>query len=144
PNSKGEFVSLSTFATQEWVYGAQQVVRYDALPAMELQGSPAPGVSTGEAMEGMERLASQLPPGFSRTWSRIALEEKAAGDGAMLLYLLAIAAVCHCLADLYESWPIPVSVILEMPVGVLGPLIGAWTGGQQNGVYFQVGMRTVI
>ncbi|RRH74324.1 efflux RND transporter permease subunit [Falsigemmobacter faecalis] len=144
PNSKGEFVSLSTFATQEWIYGAQQVVRYDALPAMELQGSPAPGVSTGEAMAEMERLAGQLPPGFSLQWSGLSLEEKEAGDGAMLLYFLAIAAVFLCLAALYESWAIPVSVILAMPVGVLGTLIGAWIGGQQNGVYFQVGMLTVI
>lgn len=144
PNANGEFVALSSFATMEWVYGPQQVVRYDAMPAMELQGSPAPGVSTGEAMLEMERLAAQLPPGFTLQWSGLSLEEKEAGDGATMLYILALAAVFLCLAALYESWKIPVSVLLAMPVGVLGTLVGAWIGGQTNGVYFQVGMLTVI
>lgn len=144
PNANGDFVSLSTFATQEWVYGPQQVVRYDALPAMEIQGSPKPGVSSGEALAEMERLASQLPPGFSLQWSGLSLEEKEAGNGAMMLYALSLAAVFLCLAALYESWVIPIAVILAMPVGILGTLIGASLGGQSNGVYFQVGLLTVV
>lgn len=144
PNANGDFVSLSTFATQEWVYGPQQVVRYDALPAMEVQGSPKPGVSSGEALAEMERLASQLPPGFSLQWSGLSLEEKEAGNGAMLLYALSLAVVFLCLAALYESWVIPIAVILAMPVGILGTLIGASLGGQSNGVYFQVGLLTVV
>ncbi|MDQ2066009.1 efflux RND transporter permease subunit [Xinfangfangia sp. CPCC 101601] len=144
PNNRGEFVALSTFATPEWIYGPQQVKRYDAAPAMEIQGTPAVGVSTGEAMAEMERLATQLPPGFSWVWTGLSLEEKEAGNGAIMLYVLALAAVFLCLAALYESWAIPISVILAMPVGVLGTLIGAWIGGQANGVYFQVGMLTVI
>ncbi|MGD9918641.1 MAG: efflux RND transporter permease subunit [Paenirhodobacter sp.] len=144
PNANGDFVSLSTFATQEWVYGPQQVVRYDALPAMEVQGSSKPGVSSGEALSEMERLASQLPPGFSLQWSGLSLEEKQAGNGAMMLYALSLAVVFLCLAALYESWVIPIAVILAMPVGILGTLIGAWIGGQSNGVYFQVGLLTVV
>ena len=144
PNENGDFVALSTFATEEWVYGPQQVVRYDALPAMEIQGSPRPGVSSGEALAEMERLAAQLPPGFSLQWSGLSLEEKQAGNGAMVLYALSLAAVFLCLAALYESWVIPISVILAMPVGILGTLVGAWIGGQANGVYFQVGLLTVV
>ncbi|WP_420342109.1 efflux RND transporter permease subunit [Paenirhodobacter sp.] len=144
PNQNGDFVSISTFATPEWVYGAQQVKRYDALPAMEIQGSPKPGVSSGEALNEMERLASQLPPGFSLQWTGLSLEEKQAGNGAMVLYALSLAAVFLCLAALYESWSIPIAVILAMPVGIIGTLIGAWIGGQSNGVYFQVGMLTVV
>ena len=144
PNANGDFVDLATFATQDWVFGPQQVSRYDALPAMEIQGSPAAGVSSGEAMAEMQRLAAQLPPGFSLQWTGLSLEEQEAGDGAMMLYALSLAAVFLCLAALYESWTIPIAVLLAMPVGILGALIGAWLGGQANGVYFQVGLLTVV
>ncbi|KQB15909.1 efflux RND transporter permease subunit [Rhodobacter capsulatus] len=144
PNANGDFVSLSTFATEKWVYGPQQIVRYDALPAMEIQGSPVPGLSSGAAMTEMETLARQLPPGFALQWSGLSLEEKEAGSGAMALYALSLAAVFLCLAALYESWVIPVAVILAMPVGIIGALVGAWLGGQANGVYFQVGLLTVV
>lgn len=144
PNASGEFVSLSSFATQEWIYGAQQVVRYDAMPAIDIQGSPAEGVSSGEAMAEMERLVAQLPPGFALQWSGLSLEEKEAGNGAMIVYALGLAAVFLCLAALYESWSIPIAVLLAMPVGVIGMLVGSMIGGQANGVYFQVGLLTVI
>ncbi len=144
PNANGDFVSLETFASQEWVFGPQQVVRYDAMPAMEIQGSPAPGVSSGAALAEMERLAAELPSGFSLQWSGLSLEEKEAGNGAMALYALALAAVFLCLAALYESWSIPIAVILAMPVGIVGALIGALIGNQANGVYFQVGLLTVV
>ncbi|HEY0212720.1 MAG TPA: efflux RND transporter permease subunit [Paenirhodobacter sp.] len=144
PNANGDFVSLSSFATQEWVYGPQQVVRYDALPAMEIQGSAAPGVSSGEAMAEMNRLAAQLPPGFTLQWTGLSLEEQEAGNGELLLYGLSLAVVFLSLAALYESWSIPIAVLLAMPVGIIGTLVGAWLGGQSNGVYFQVGMLTVV
>ena len=144
PNANGDFVDLATFARQDWVYGPQQVTRYDALPAMEIQGSPAAGVSSGEAMAEMERLAAELPPGFALQWTGLSLEEQEAGDGAMMLYVLSLAAVFLCLAALYESWTIPIAVLLAMPVGILGALIGAWAGGQANGVYFQVGLLTIV
>lgn len=144
PNANGDFVDFSTFATQRWVFGPQQVNRYDALPALEIQGSPAPGFSSGDAMSEMEALAAQLPPGFSLQWTGLSLEEKQAGAGALPLYALALATMFLCLAALYESWTIPVAVLLAMPVGILGALLGAWLGGQSNGVYFQVGLLTVV
>ena len=143
-NANGDFVDFSTFATQDWVYGPQQVKRYNALSSMAIDGMPAPGYSTGDALTEMERLAGQLPPGFALQWTGLSLEEKEAGAGAMALYALALATVFLCLAALYESWTIPIAVLLAMPVGVLGALIGAWFGGQANGVYFQVGLLTVV
>ena len=111
---------------------------------MELQGQPAPGVSSGEAMAEMERLVAQLPPGFALEWTGLSLEEREAGDQASLLFLLSVGAVFLCLAALYESWTVPIAVLLAMPVGILGALLGAWLGGQANGVYFQVGLLTVV
>ncbi|WP_454857760.1 efflux RND transporter permease subunit [Rhizobium binxianense] len=144
PNSNGDFVDFSTFATQDWVFGPQQVTRYNALPAMEIEGSAAAGFSSGEAIAEMEQLAAQLPPGFSLQWTGLSLEEKEAGAGALPLYGLALATMFLCLAALYESWTIPIAVLLAMPVGILGALVGAWIGGQTNGVYFQVGLLTVV
>jgi HAE1 family hydrophobic/amphiphilic exporter-1/multidrug efflux pump len=143
-NNKGAFVDFSTFATQEWVFGPQQVSRYNALPAMKIEGSASAGYTSGDAIAVMEELSRKLPPGFSLQWTGMSLEEKEAGAGAMLLYALAFATVFLCLAALYESWSIPIVVILAMPVGILGALIGAWVGGQSNGVYFQVGMLAVV
>ena len=143
-NANGDFVDFSSFATQDWVYGPQQVQRYNAQPAMAIDGSAADGHSTGDALAEMERLATQLPPGFSLQWTGLSLEEKEAGSGAMALYVLALATVFLCLAALYESWSIPIAVLLAMPVGIFGALLGAWAGGQANGVYFQVGLLTVV
>ncbi|GLS88088.1 multidrug efflux RND transporter permease subunit [Cypionkella aquatica] len=143
-NVNGDFVDFSTFATQEWVYGPQQVTRYNALPSMGIDGTAAPGFTSGAAIAEMEQLATKLPPGFNLEWTGMSLEEKEAGAGAMALYGLALAAVFLCLAALYESWSIPIVVLLAMPVGVLGALLGALIGGQSNGVYFQVGLLTVV
>lgn len=143
-NANGDFVDFSTFATQEWVYGPQQVTRYNALPAMAIEGAAAPGFTSGAAIAAMEEMAEKLPPGFNLQWTGMSLEEKEAGAGAMTLYGLALAVVFLCLAALYESWTIPIAVLLAMPVGILGALIGAWIGGQSNGVYFQVGLLTIV
>ncbi len=144
PNVNGDFVDLTTFSEQQWVFGPQQVTRYNALPAMELEGSASDGFTSGEAISAMERLAEKLPPGYNLRWTGMSLEEKEAGAGAMILYGLALATMFLCLAALYESWTIPIAVLLAMPVGILGALIGAWIGGQSNGVYFQVGLLTVV
>lgn len=143
-NANGAFVDFSTFATQEWIYGPQQVSRYNALAAMKIEGSASDGYTSGDAIAAMEELAQKLPQGFSLQWTGMSLEEKEAGAGAMLLYALALTTVFLCLAALYESWSIPIAVLLAMPVGILGALLGAWFGGQSNGVYFQVGMLTVV
>jgi HAE1 family hydrophobic/amphiphilic exporter-1/multidrug efflux pump len=144
PNQNGDLVPFSNFTTSQWISGPQGINRYNALPAMELQGSPAEGVSTGEAMAEIERAAADLPPGYQIAWTGLSLEERESGDQAPMLYALSIAAVFLCLAALYESWSIPFAVILALPVGILGALIGAHLGGTANGVYFQVGLLTVV
>ena len=143
-NSQGKAVPLSSFATTRWVTGAMQTVRYNGYPAMRIDGGAAPGYSTGEAMAEMERLAAQLPAGFGFEWTGQSREEKLAGAQAIVLYAFAILAVFLCLAALYESWSIPLSVILVVPLGVLGVLLGVSLRGMTNDVYFQVGLITII
>ncbi|MBP1806180.1 efflux RND transporter permease subunit [Rubellimicrobium aerolatum] len=143
-NASGGLVPFSNFAEGAWTQGAQGINRYNGVPSMQIQGSPAPGVTTGEAMAEIERLAAQLPGGFAVAWTGLSLEERESGSQAPLLYALSLAVVFLSLAALYESWSIPFAVMLAMPIGVLGALLGAWIGGFENGVFFQVGLLTVI
>ncbi|MDO8717406.1 MAG: efflux RND transporter permease subunit [Polaromonas sp.] len=143
-NSAGQPVPLSAFATTRWVKGAMQTVRYNGYPAMRISGGAAPGYSTGAAMAEMEKMAAQLPQGFGFEWSGQSREEKLAGSQAMILYGFAILAVFLCLAALYESWTIPLAVILVVPLGVLGVLLATLFRGYANDVYFQVGLITII
>ena len=143
-NASGGLVPFSNFTDSRWEYGPQGVNRYNGVPAMQIQGSPAPGVSTGEALAEIERLAENLPPGFQVAFTGLSLEEQQSGGQAPLLYALSLAAVFLALAALYESWSIPIAVLLAMPIGVLGALGGAYLGGFENGVFFQVGLLTVI
>ncbi len=143
-NTKGQPVPLSTFASTRWVTGAQQTVRYNGYPAVRISGSAAPGSSSGDAMAEMEKLAAQLPAGFGFEWTGQSREEKLAGSQAMILYGFAILAVFLCLAALYESWSIPLSVILVVPLGVLGVLLATMLRSYSNDVYFQVGLITII
>jgi len=143
-NAQGLPVPLSAFATTRWVKGAQQTVRYNGYPAMRIAGEPAPGYSSGAALAEMERLAAQLPPGFGFEWTGTSREEKLAGSQAVILYSFAVLAVFLCLAALYESWTIPLAVILVVPLGVLGVLLATLLRGYANDVYFQVGLITII
>lgn len=143
-NQSGEQVPLSAFASVHWVKGAQQTVRYNGYPAIKIAGGPAPGYSTGDAMAEIERLVAQLPQGFGYEWTGQSYEEKLAGSQSLVLYSFAILAVFLCLAALYESWSIPLSVILVVPLGVLGVVLAIWGRGYANDVYFQVGLITVI
>ncbi|WP_417263955.1 efflux RND transporter permease subunit [Celeribacter sp.] len=143
-NSSGELVPFSNFTSERWIYGPQGLNRYNGTPSMQIQGSPAPGVSTGEAMAEIENLVAQIPGNFSVAWTGLSLEERESGSQAPMLYMLSLAAIFFCLAALYESWAIPFSVMLAMPVGILGTLFTAWHFGFQNGVFFQVGLLTVI
>jgi len=143
-NAQGKPVPLSTFATTRWVTGATQTVRYNGYPAMRISADAAPGFSTGAAMAEMEKLASQLPPGFGYEWTGQSREEKLAGSQAIILYGFAILAVFLCLAALYESWSIPLAVILVVPLGVLGVLLATLLRAYSNDVYFQVGLITII
>lgn len=144
PNARGEPVPLAAFASTRWVTGAMQTVRYNGYPAMRVGGSAAPGYSTGDAIAEVERLVAQLPPGFGYEWTGITREEKLAGNQALVLYGFAILAVLLCLAALYESWSIPLAVILAVPLGVLGVVLATLMRGYSNDVYFQVGLITII
>ncbi len=143
-NNKGQAVPLSAFASTHWVNGPMQTVRYNGYPAIRISGAAAPGQSTGAAMAEMEKLAAQLPQGFGFEWTGQSREEKLAGSQAIILYGFAILAVFLCLAALYESWTIPLAVILVVPLGVLGVLLATWGRGLSNDVYFQVGLITII
>jgi len=143
-NAKGDPVPLSTFATTKWVKGAQQTVRYNGYPAVRIEGSAAPGFSSGDAMDEMEKLAAKLPEGFGFEWTGQSREEKLAGSQAIFLYAFAILAVFLCLAALYESWSIPLSVILVVPLGLLGVVLATLLRNYSNDVYFQIGLVTVI
>jgi multidrug efflux pump len=143
-NAKGQPVPLSSFATTRWITGPMQTVRYNGYPAMSLTGEAAPGHSTGEALDEMERLAAQLPPGFAFEWTGQSREEKLAGSTVMVLIGFSLLAVFLALAALYESWSIPVSVLLVVPLGVLGALLAATLRGMPNDVYFKVGLITII
>ena len=143
-NNQGQVVPLSAFASTRWITGPMQTVRYNGYSSMKLAGDAAPGYSTGDAMAEMERLAAQLPEGFGFEWTGLSREEKLAGDQAMVLYAFSLLAVFLCLAALYESWSIPFSVMLVVPLGVLGVLLATLTRGMANDVYFQIGLVTII
>jgi multidrug efflux pump len=144
PNSRGEQVAVSSFASTRWITGPTQTVRYNGYPAMKLAGDAGPGHSTGEAMVEMERLVRELPPGFGYEWTGQSREEKLSGSQASYLLAFSMLAVFLCLAALYESWSIPVAVLLIVPLGVLGALIGVNLRDMPNDVYFKVGLITVI
>jgi len=140
----GKLVPLSAFATTRWITGPMQTIRYNGYPTMRISGDAAPGGSTGAAMAEMERLAAQLPPGFAYEWTGQSREERLAGSQAYILFGFALLSVFLCLAALYESWSIPLSVILVVPLGVLGVVLGVTLGKQANDVYFNVGLITII
>ena len=143
-NKQGDMVPFSAFASAEWAWGSPAMQRYNGVESAEILGKPAAGKSTGQAMAAMERLAQQLPQGIGYEWSGISLQESKAGAQAPLLYALSILVVFLSLAALYESWSVPVSVILVVPIGVLGALGAASLFGMSNDVYFQVGLLTTI
>jgi multidrug efflux pump subunit AcrB len=137
-------VPFSSFATGKWAWGSPQLQRYNGVPSMEIQGQSAPGFSTGQAIQTMAKIAQKLPTGFGYEWTGISLQQVQAGTQAPLLYALSILVVFLSLAALYESWSIPLSVIMVVPVGVLGALLAATSFGMQNDVYFEVGLLTTI
>ncbi len=143
-NNQGTMVPISAFATTSWTYGSPKLERYNGISAIEIQGQAADGYSTGQAMAAMQRLAKQLPPGVGYEWTGLSLQEVLSGSQAPYLYAISIIVVFLSLAALYESWSIPVSVILVVPLGILGALCAAMLGHLSNDVYFQVGLLTTI
>ncbi|HDT5247424.1 TPA: efflux RND transporter permease subunit [Klebsiella aerogenes] len=143
-SANGEMVPFSAFVTSHWVYGSPRLERYNGLPSMEILGEAAPGKSTGEAMALMEQLASKLPTGIGYDWTGMSYQERLSGNQAPALYAISLIVVFLCLAALYESWSIPFSVMLVVPLGVIGALLAASLRGLNNDVYFQVGLLTTI
>ncbi|HHO0463592.1 TPA: multidrug efflux RND transporter permease AcrD [Klebsiella quasipneumoniae] len=143
-NSSGTMVPFSAFTTSRWETGSPRLERYNGYSAVEIVGEAAPGISTGTAMDMMEKLAAQLPTGFGLEWTAMSYQERLSGAQAPALYAISLLVVFLCLAALYESWSVPFSVMLVVPLGVIGALLATWMRGLENDVYFQVGLLTVI
>ncbi|WBI23585.1 Multidrug resistance protein MexB [Pseudomonas aeruginosa] len=143
-NDKGEMVPFNAFATGKWEYGSPKLERYNGVPAMEILGEPAPGLSSGDAMAAVEEIVKQLPKGVGYSWTGLSYEERLSGSQAPALYALSLLVVFLCLAALYESWSIPFSVMLVVPLGVIGALLATSMRGLSNDVFFQVGLLTTI
>ena len=143
-SASGEMVPLSAFSQSHWIYGSPRLERYNGTPSMEILGEAAPGKSTGEAMVLMEQLAAKLPTGIGYDWTGMSYQERLSGNQAPALYAISLVVVFLCLAALYESWSIPFSVMLVVPLGVIGALLAASLRGLNNDVYFQVGLLTTI
>ncbi len=143
-NANGDMVSFASFTTGQWTTRPQQLSRFDGTSSLELQGSATSGTSSGDAMNRMEALVAEAAPGFSVSWSGLSYEEKAAGSNAMALYALSLLVVFLCLAALYESWSVPLAVLLAVPLGILGTALATSMRGLANDVYFQVGLLTIV
>ena len=143
-NDQGTMVPFSAFAKGEWIYGPPKLSRYNGVEAMEILGAPAPGYSSGQAMAEVEALAKKLPPGVGISWTGLSYEERLSGSQAPALYAISLLMVFLCLAALYESWSIPIAVMLVVPLGIIGALMATSLRGLSNDVYFQVGLLTTI
>ena len=143
-NTDGEMVPFDAFMTTEWEPVSPTLQRYGGTAALEISGSPANGISSGAAMEEMERLVAGMDGGYGTAWTGISFQERQSGSQAPMLYAISALVIFLALAALYESWAIPFSVMLAVPVGVLGAMLAAWLFGQSNDVYFKVGMLTTI
>ena len=143
-NSAGQMVPFSSVASVSWTSGSPRLERYNGSPSVNIQGSAAPGYSSGQALKEMEGLVAKLPPGIGYEWTGLSLQERESGAQAPMLYALSILFVFMLLAAVYESWSIPLSVVLVIPLGVLGALAATMLRGQSNDIYFQVGLLTII
>ena len=146
-NNQGQMVPFSAFIDTKkdpWTFGSPRLERYNGIPAMQIQGSAAPGKSSGDAMALMENMAKELPQGFGVEWTGMSYQEKLSGNQAPALYTISLIVVFLCLAALYESWSVPFSVMLVVPLGVIGALLLTHARGLDNDVYFKVGLLTTI
>jgi len=143
-NTQGKMVPFSSFASGRWTSGSPRLTRFNGFPSINIWGEPAPGRSSGEAMKAMEEAVAKLPRGFGFDWSGLSYQERMASTQAPLLYAFSIFVIFLCLAALYESWTIPISVLLVLPLGVIGGIIASSTRGLANDVYFQIGLLTTL
>ena len=144
-NAKGEMVPLAAFASMSWEYGSPMLERFNGVSAVNIQGSPAPGVASGEAMNAVEEIAAEvLPTGYGIAWNGVSYQERQSGSQQTALYAISVLIVFLCLAALYESWSVPIAVILVIPCGVVGALGLTYYLGMNNDVYFKVGLLTTV
>ena len=143
-NATGKMVPFSSFASGHWSSGSPKLERYNAFPAINIWGEAAPGKSSGDAMKAMEEIAAKLPQGIGFDWTGLSYQERMAGAQAPLLYAFSILVIFLCLAALYESWPIPISILLALPLGAIGGVIGSSWQSMPNDVYFQIGLLTTL
>ncbi|MBN1382172.1 MAG: efflux RND transporter permease subunit [Deltaproteobacteria bacterium] len=143
-NTQGKMVPFSSFASGRWTSGPPRLTRFNGFPSINIWGEPAPGLSSGEAMQAMEEAVGKLPRGFGFEWAGLSYQERMASSQAPLLYAFSVFVIFLCLAALYESWTIPISILLVLPLGVIGGIIASSTRGLANDVYFQIGLLTTL
>ncbi|MGQ9695532.1 MAG: efflux RND transporter permease subunit [Thermodesulfobacteriota bacterium] len=143
-NKAGQMVPYSSFASGHWIYGSPRLERYNGFPSMNIWGEPAPRRSSGEAMQAMEEIIAKLPQGIGFEWTGISYQERMARAQAPILYAFSVFVIFLCLAALYESWPIPISILLTLPLGAIGGVIASSLRGMPNDVYFQIGLLTTL
>ena len=143
-NSAGKMVPFSAFSTAHWSAGSPRLERFNGFPSMNIQGEPAPGKSSGEAMQAMEEIVAKLPQGIGYEWTGLSYQERMGSSQAPLLYAFSVIVIFLCVAALYESWPIPIANLLMLPLGLFGAALATWTRGMHNDVYFQIGFLTTL
>jgi HAE1 family hydrophobic/amphiphilic exporter-1 len=143
-NTLGRMVPFSSVASSHWTTGSPKLERFNGFPSLNIQGEPAPGRSSGEAMQTMQDFVKKLPQGLGFDWTGLSYQERQAGSQTGLLYAFSILVIFLCLAALYESWPIPISILMALPLGVIGGVIGTTMRGLPNDVYFQIGLLTTL
>jgi HAE1 family hydrophobic/amphiphilic exporter-1 len=143
-NNAGGMVPFSSFASGHWTSGSPRLERFNGFSSINIQGEAAPGKSTGEAMQAMEGFVKKLPPGIGFDWNGLSYQERQAGGQTAPLYAFSILVVFLCLAALYESWPIPISILLALPLGVIGGVTASSLRGLPNDIYFQIGLLTTL
>jgi len=143
-NTTGKMVPFSAFAAAHWTSGSPRLERFNGFPSMNIQGEPAPGRSSGEAMQAMEEIAAKLPQGIGFEWTGLSYQERMSSTQAPLLYAFSIIVIFLCVAALYESWPIPLANLFMLPLGVFGATLATWSRGLHNDVYFQIGFLTTL
>jgi HAE1 family hydrophobic/amphiphilic exporter-1 len=143
-NTAGKMVPFASFASGHWSSGSSKLERFNGFPSLNIQGESAPGRSSGEAMQAMEEFVRKLPRGIGFDWTGLSYQERQAGAQTAPLYAFSILVIFLCLAALYESWPIPIAILLALPLGAIGGVIGSSLRGMPNDVYFQIGLLTTL
>lgn len=143
-NTSGKMVPFTSFASGHWTSGSPRLERYNGFPSINILGEPAPGKSSGEAMQAMEEIVAKLPKGIGHDWTGLSYQERMSSSQGPLLYVFSVIVIFLCLAALYESWTVPISILLVLPLGIFGAALATWSRGLFNDVYFQIGFLTTL